>query len=223
MANWLKIFTDLLLRAHCAVHQVKILVFDNYQRCPVPLKDIHGKVLSVLEVGTASQTECKECCGFRWHLTLSIYCTSRAQPAKSSEHLQLEHDSLVLEDEVSQCFEPCNCTEKGKEDAHEQMYVDKFIICHVRGRRPTHPSIRLYSLWRSEVQVRLVQLVIHEAGTFVTFKIQPGGKGVVWGKGGGWGEGKKSVALRSPQWCSDLEYLNYTHSSPFGTIWDFFF
>ena len=37
MTNWVKIFTDLLFYAYVGIHQVRILVFDNYQRCPVPL------------------------------------------------------------------------------------------------------------------------------------------------------------------------------------------
>ena len=36
--NWVKSFTDLLLFAYVGIHQVKILVFDNYYRCPMPLK-----------------------------------------------------------------------------------------------------------------------------------------------------------------------------------------
>ena len=30
--------TDLLLNAYVEIHQVRILVFDKYQRCQVPLK-----------------------------------------------------------------------------------------------------------------------------------------------------------------------------------------
>ena len=35
--NWVKMFTDLLLCPYFGIHQVRRLVFDNYQRCPVPL------------------------------------------------------------------------------------------------------------------------------------------------------------------------------------------
>ena len=38
MANWAQIFISLLFHAYVAIHQVRILVFDNYQGCPVPLK-----------------------------------------------------------------------------------------------------------------------------------------------------------------------------------------
>ena len=31
-------FTGLLFYAYVGVHQVRILVFDNYQRCPVSLR-----------------------------------------------------------------------------------------------------------------------------------------------------------------------------------------
>ena len=33
MTNWVKIFTDFVFYAYVGIHQV----FDNYQRCPVPL------------------------------------------------------------------------------------------------------------------------------------------------------------------------------------------
>ena len=35
--QWAKIFIGLVFYAHVGIHQVRILVFDNYQRCPVPL------------------------------------------------------------------------------------------------------------------------------------------------------------------------------------------
>ena len=37
MTNWAQIFTGLLFYAHVGIRQVRILVFDNYQRCPVSL------------------------------------------------------------------------------------------------------------------------------------------------------------------------------------------
>ena len=37
MTNRVPIFTDLLTYAYAKIHQVRTLVFDNYQRCPVPL------------------------------------------------------------------------------------------------------------------------------------------------------------------------------------------
>ena len=36
MNNWAKIFTGLLFCAYVGIHQVRILVLDYYQRCPVP-------------------------------------------------------------------------------------------------------------------------------------------------------------------------------------------
>ena len=36
--NWVKILTDLIFYAYVGIHQVRILVFDNYQRCWVPHK-----------------------------------------------------------------------------------------------------------------------------------------------------------------------------------------
>ena len=40
MTNWVKTSTDLLFNAYVGIHQVRILVFDNYQRCPLPLTTI---------------------------------------------------------------------------------------------------------------------------------------------------------------------------------------
>ena len=37
--NWAKMFVVLLFYAYVGIHQVRKLVFDNYQRCPVPLKE----------------------------------------------------------------------------------------------------------------------------------------------------------------------------------------
>ena len=41
MAHRVKIFTDLLFYAYVGLPQVRILVFDNYQKCPVPLSLIY--------------------------------------------------------------------------------------------------------------------------------------------------------------------------------------
>ena len=38
--NWVQIFTGLLFCAYLEIHKVRILVFDNYQRCPVSLKQL---------------------------------------------------------------------------------------------------------------------------------------------------------------------------------------
>ena len=38
--NWVKIFTGLLFCAYVEIYQVRQLVFDNYQRCPVYLKSL---------------------------------------------------------------------------------------------------------------------------------------------------------------------------------------
>ena len=41
MTNWAKIVTDFLFYAYgIGLHQVRILVFDNYQAYPVPLNDL---------------------------------------------------------------------------------------------------------------------------------------------------------------------------------------
>ena len=37
MTNWVKSFTDLLLCVHVGIHQMRILVSDKYQMCPVLL------------------------------------------------------------------------------------------------------------------------------------------------------------------------------------------
>ena len=37
ITNYVKIFTDLLFYAYVGIHQVRIMVFDNFQTCPVPL------------------------------------------------------------------------------------------------------------------------------------------------------------------------------------------
>ena len=37
MTNWAQMFTGLLFCAYVEIHQVKILIVDNYQTCPVPL------------------------------------------------------------------------------------------------------------------------------------------------------------------------------------------
>ena len=39
MTNWAQIFTGLLFYAYDGIHQVRTLVFDNYQTCTVPLKN----------------------------------------------------------------------------------------------------------------------------------------------------------------------------------------
>ena len=38
MINGAHIFIDLLFHAHDWIHQERILVFDNYQRCTEPIK-----------------------------------------------------------------------------------------------------------------------------------------------------------------------------------------
>ena len=45
MTNWVQIFTGLLFYAYVGIHQVRILAFDNYQMCPVPLKTNHHRVV----------------------------------------------------------------------------------------------------------------------------------------------------------------------------------
>ena len=42
MTNWVQIFTDFLFYEFVGIHQVRILVFDNYQMCPVPLTVTSG-------------------------------------------------------------------------------------------------------------------------------------------------------------------------------------
>ena len=36
MTNWVQIFSGLLFYTYVEIHQMRRLVFDNYQRCPVP-------------------------------------------------------------------------------------------------------------------------------------------------------------------------------------------
>ena len=38
MTNWAQIFTGLLFYGYDGIHQVRRLVFDNYQMCTFPLK-----------------------------------------------------------------------------------------------------------------------------------------------------------------------------------------
>ena len=40
MTNWAQVFTGLLFYAYDGIHQVRTLVFDNYQKCTVPLNPI---------------------------------------------------------------------------------------------------------------------------------------------------------------------------------------
>ena len=39
MTNWAQIFTGLLFYAYDGIHQVRRLVFDNYQTCTVPFNN----------------------------------------------------------------------------------------------------------------------------------------------------------------------------------------
>ena len=41
ITNWVKMFTDLLFYALVGIYQVRILVFDNSQRCTVPLDKLY--------------------------------------------------------------------------------------------------------------------------------------------------------------------------------------
>ena len=47
MTNWVQIFTDLLFYAYVGIHKVRVLVFDNYQRCPVPLNTYSNCLLFI--------------------------------------------------------------------------------------------------------------------------------------------------------------------------------
>ena len=38
MTNWAQIFTSLLFNAYDGIHQLRTLVFDDYQTCTVPLR-----------------------------------------------------------------------------------------------------------------------------------------------------------------------------------------
>ena len=63
--NWAQMFTGLLFYAYVEIHQVRRLVLDNYQRCPVPLKHIEILVwpwiciIFVLVKGKPSPSEAK--------------------------------------------------------------------------------------------------------------------------------------------------------------------
>ena len=52
MTNWAQIFTGLLFYAYVEIHQVRILVFDNYKTCPVPLKPMTFNALEISKQGT---------------------------------------------------------------------------------------------------------------------------------------------------------------------------
>ena len=46
--DWVQIFTDLLFYAYVGIHKVRVLVFDNYQRCPVPLNTYSNCLLPTI-------------------------------------------------------------------------------------------------------------------------------------------------------------------------------
>ena len=52
-------YSGLLLDAYVGTHLVRILVFDNYQRCPVPLRDL--KIWLQLIEFVVNNTPCCVC------------------------------------------------------------------------------------------------------------------------------------------------------------------
>ena len=63
MTNSCQLFTDLLFYADVGIYQVRILVFDNYQRCPVLLNmqlPVDKKKRKIFEGTTQVQSEAAE-------------------------------------------------------------------------------------------------------------------------------------------------------------------
>ena len=60
--QWAQIFKDFLFYAYVTIHLVRKLVFDNYQRCPVPLTVSRNSGLTVRNVKNVNDWR-KSFCG----------------------------------------------------------------------------------------------------------------------------------------------------------------